>query len=67
MEGDLQELRDLVEQLRADIERLRLKQAQAVPGPSSAPPNVLPTALPTARAPTTERLVFLPRDQKCLV
>lgn len=65
MEGELQELRDLVEQLRADNERLRLERAAAVPGPSSAPPNVLPTGLPVTRAPTTERLVFVPRDRKC--
>jgi hypothetical protein len=65
MEEELQELRDLITQLKADNERLRLERADAVPGPSSAPPNVLPTAVPAARAPTVERLVFVPRDRKC--
>nr|XP_055073694.1 uncharacterized protein LOC129453459 [Misgurnus anguillicaudatus]XP_055073695.1 uncharacterized protein LOC129453459 [Misgurnus anguillicaudatus] len=65
MEGELQELRDLVEQLRADNEKLRLEQAGAVAGPSSAPSNASTTVLPAARAPTTERFVFVPRDRKC--
>ncbi|KAG1952466.1 hypothetical protein F2P79_010360 [Pimephales promelas] len=65
MEGELQELRDLVKQLRADNEKLRQEQAAALPGPSSTPPNVLTTAQPVARAPVTERLVFVPRDRKC--
>lgn len=67
MEGELQELRDLVAQLRADNERLRQEQAAAVPGPSAVPstsaePHTTPS---TASAPLTERLVFVPRDRKC--
>lgn len=37
MEGELQELKDLVAQLRTDNERLQQEQSTAVPGPSSAP------------------------------
>lgn len=63
----MQELRDLVAQLRADNERMQQEQAAAVPGPSAAP---LPAALPpsdpsSASAPLAERLVFVPRDRKC--
>ncbi|XP_077961139.1 uncharacterized protein LOC144409523 [Gasterosteus aculeatus] len=65
MEEEMQELRALVAQLKADNERLR--QASLVP-PSSATPStssVLPTALTSASAPAAERLVFVPRDRKC--
>lgn len=67
MEGELQELRDLVAQLRADNERLRQEQAAAVPGPSAASSvsAVNSSAPSTASAPSTERLVFVPRDRKC--
>lgn len=67
MEGELQDLRELVAQLRADNERLRQEQAAAVPGPSTAPPtsSVPPTAPVNARDPLVERLVFVPRDRKC--
>lgn len=63
----MQELRDLVAQLRADNERLRQEQAAAVPGPSSAPPtSSTPTAAPSiSSVPVPERLVFVPRDRKC--
>lgn len=67
MEGELQDLRDLVAQLRAANERLRQEQAAAVPGSSATPPTsaVPPTGPSTASAPLTERLVFVPRDRKC--
>lgn len=67
MEADLQELRDLVAQLKADNERLRQEQAAAVPGPSSVPSisSVPPTASHTASNPVAERLVFVPRDRRC--
>lgn len=38
MEAELQELRDLVAQLRSDNERLRQEQTPVVPGPSVASP-----------------------------
>lgn len=66
MAEELQELRDLVAQLRADNERLRQDQAAATPGPSTMPfAPVPPFAIPTASTPFTERLVFVPRDRKC--
>lgn len=37
MEGELQELRELVAELRAENEGLWQDQASAVPGPSTAP------------------------------
>lgn len=66
METELQELRDLVAQLRADNERLREGQVAAIPGPSTAslaPPP--PAASSTTSAPLMERLIFVPRDRKC--
>lgn len=67
MEGELQELRELVAQLRTDNERLRQEQAAAVPGSSSAPlaPTVPSTASSTSSATPIERLVFVPRERKC--
>lgn len=67
MEGELQELRDAIAQLRAENERLRQEQAVAAPGPSAAPltsdaPSTISSA---ASASLTERLVFVPRDRKC--
>lgn len=68
MEAELQELRDLVAQLKADNEKLRQERAAAVPGPSAAPSVSVPSAAPPiASAPLTERLVFVPRDRKCPV
>lgn len=65
MEAELQELREVVAQLRADNERLRQEQVAAVPGPSTAPPVSHTPASSTASAPLTERLIFVPRDRKC--
>lgn len=70
MEAELQELRDLVAQLRADNEWLRQEQTPVVvPGPSvastaTAGPSVMqqPTV---ASAPLSDRFVFVPRDRKC--
>lgn len=68
MEAELQELRDLVMQLKADNERLRQEQEQVavVPGPSTVPSlsSVPPTVSHAASHPVTERLVFVPRDRK---
>ena len=69
MEGELQELMDLVAQLRTENEGLRRAQAAAVLGPSAAP-SIPAEPLPVPSAPTalvTERLVLVPRDRKCPV
>lgn len=69
MEGELQELRDLVAQLRAENDRLQREQAAAVPGPSAAhliPAEPHPTPS-TTTAPVPERLVLVPRDKRCPV
>lgn len=60
MGEELQELRELVAQLRADNERMRQEQNVNAPGPSSAAPT---TAM--VNAPVTERLIVVPRDRKC--
>lgn len=67
MEDELQELRDLVAQLRAD--NVRLQQAQApvgLPGPDAALPGtsiVLPVMPQPLGAVEPERFVFVSRDQ----
>lgn len=67
MEGELQELKDLVVQLRAENERLQRDQAAAGPSTSSGHSN--PTepflAHSTPNVPLTERLILVPRDRKC--
>lgn len=67
MDEELQELRELVAQLKANNERLRREQPAPLPGPSTAPPaSSVPTVAPvTASNPLVERLVFVPRDRKC--
>lgn len=68
MDADMQELRDLVAQLKADNERLRREQAAAVPDPAAAGPSTASSASsgpPTAGAPMADRLVFFARDRKC--
>lgn len=80
MEEELQELRDLIAQLKADNERLRQERATAAvrsdSGPSNAPPPLpgTPTAeagMSTYRSDTggqalgPERFVLVPRDRKC--
>ena len=70
MEAELQELRELVAQLRADNCSLRQEQRDAQPGTSidssdvSVPPPPAPS-LGGASAIAPERLVFVPRDRKC--
>ncbi|KAK0150770.1 hypothetical protein N1851_008113 [Merluccius polli] len=64
MDVELQELRELVAQLKADNEKLRQEQAAAVPGPSSEA-STASVAPVTTRNPIAERLVFVPRDRKC--
>ena len=63
MEEELQELRDLVAQLKADNEKLRQEQAPVGPPPSATPSTS--SAVPIASIPAAERLVFVPRDRKC--
>ncbi|KAK0141480.1 hypothetical protein N1851_021419 [Merluccius polli] len=71
MEGELQEMREVIAQLRADNERLQQEQAAAVPGPGTVPSNlaVPPSAPSTATAPLVERQHFEPwgreRLQSC--
>lgn len=69
MEEELQQLRDLVLQLRADNERLLQEGAASQAGPSVAASassvpasNVLPAG---ASAIVTEKLVVVPRDRRC--
>lgn len=70
MENELQEMRDLVAQLRADNERLRQERA-TVEQPDSGAASTS-TARPStprsadAGAGMVERFVFIPRDRRCL-
>lgn len=59
MGEELQELRALVAQLKADNDRLRQEQA----GTSAS--SATSTAPSTSNVPVSERLVFIPRDGKC--
>lgn len=65
MEDEIQELRELIAQLKADNERLRQGQA----GPSVLPStSSAPSAAPSTSGPSvTERLIFVPRDRKCSI
>lgn len=69
MEEDVQQLRDLVLQLKADNERLLQEQASSREGPggvasgSSGPASHAPSA--DVAATLTKRLVVVPRDRKC--
>ncbi len=59
----MQELRELVAQLRADNARLRHKRTHndsSLPGPS-----VVASQPVTAGSELAERFVFVPRDRKC--
>lgn len=70
-ESELQELRDLVAQLRADNSLLRQEQRDSQPGGSSnvssevSHPSTLAPPSGGANAIAPERLVFVPRDRKC--
>lgn len=57
--------KNVIEQLKADNERLRRVQAgpSALPSTNSAPP----TSPSTSSVPVSERLIFVPSDRKCPV
>lgn len=63
MEDEIQELRELIAQLKADNERLRQGQA----GPSVLPSTSSTASVaPSISGPSVaERLIFVPRDRKC--
>lgn len=62
----MQELRDLVAQLRAENERLRQEQVVGAPASSAEPSaSTPPTISSISSAPASERLIFVPRDRKC--
>ncbi|KAL4009470.1 hypothetical protein ACER0C_003322 [Sarotherodon galilaeus] len=69
MEEELQQLRDLVAQLKADNERLRrdggavLESGGGAASASFAPAGCIPNV--GSQAAVTERLVVVPRDRKC--
>lgn len=70
MEGEFQELRELVGQLKADNERLRQEQGRTALSRPTADPSGESVRLATdspmgAGATTAERFVFIPRDRKC--
>lgn len=69
MEEELQQLRDLVMQLKADNEQLRQEREASQAGPSAATPvSSAPVSMATsadASALVTERLVVVPRDRRC--
>lgn len=64
MENEVQDLRDLVAQLRVENERLQRLQAVNLPGPSSVPSIASESPSST---PAIERLILVPRDRKCPV
>lgn len=63
MEDEIQELRELIAQLKADNKRLRQGQAGpgVLPSTSSAPPVAPSTSGPSV----AEGVIFVPRDRKC--
>nr|XP_055067488.1 uncharacterized protein LOC129448847 [Misgurnus anguillicaudatus]XP_055067489.1 uncharacterized protein LOC129448847 [Misgurnus anguillicaudatus]XP_055067490.1 uncharacterized protein LOC129448847 [Misgurnus anguillicaudatus]XP_055067491.1 uncharacterized protein LOC129448847 [Misgurnus anguillicaudatus] len=73
MEEELNELRELVAQLRADNARLQQAHAPAEPSNAPAGPSNVDAALPVAPpvmpqpsgANAPERLVFVPRERRC--
>lgn len=69
MEAELQEMRDLVAQLKADNERLRQERAPVEPpSPGAASSSASRPATPSAsdsNIGTVERLVFIPRERRC--
>lgn len=64
MDTELQDLRNLVAQLKADNERLRQEQVAAMPALDAAASGSAVPA-PATVGTVTERLVFVPRDRKC--
>lgn len=70
MEEELQELREMVAQLRADNERLRQKCVLVLPSSRDARPNMPGPSAATSQssseyAALPEIFVFVPRDRKC--
>lgn len=71
MEEELQELREMIDLLRADNERLRQERISVPPGPVDAPPSVPGPSVPSQPSNANgevnrpERFVFVPRDRKC--
>lgn len=67
MEEELQTLRDLVQSLRAENEKLQRERGAVAIDLKAAPStSAVPfTAPPSVNAPLMERLVFVPRDRKC--
>nr|XP_046249999.1 uncharacterized protein LOC124061801 [Scatophagus argus] len=67
MEEEMQQLKELVLQLKADNERLRQERAASLGDSGGAAPFAPPGhALPAgAAAAVTERLVVVPRDRRC--
>lgn len=66
MESELQELRELVAQLKADNERLRQEGASTSRDtPTSVVETPVVSSPASAGAPLAERLVFIPRDRRC--
>ncbi|KAL7872227.1 hypothetical protein SRHO_G00072100 [Serrasalmus rhombeus] len=68
MEEEIQQLRDLVLQLKADNERLLKERATASTSYSidtQGPPVVVHNVPPATASAVTERLVVIPRDRKC--
>lgn len=69
MEAELQEMRDLVAQFKADNERLRQERAPVEsPSPGAASGSSSWPATPSvsdSNIGTVERLVFIPRERRC--
>lgn len=69
MEEELQQLRELVAQLKADNEKLHQERTVEFPGPSAAfSAPVMPVGAPVplgTGATQPERFVFVPRDRRC--
>lgn len=69
MDNELQEMRDLVAQLRADNERLRQERAAVErPDPGAASTSTAQSSTPRSAvtgADVVERFVFVPRDRRC--
>lgn len=67
MEDELQVMRDLIAQLKADNERLlQERRPVGLPDPGAASSSIAPPVIPQlVGAGATERLVFIPRDRRC--
>ncbi|XP_041842529.1 uncharacterized protein LOC121640743 [Melanotaenia boesemani] len=65
MEEEVQQLRELMVQLKADNERLRREQAALQVGASGASSPSASDAPAVSVGPVTERLVVIPRDRRC--